>query len=77
LNEVYRVLLLLAGSWRSTKRKRDVYGRDGGKSSVVAVVCCSGGRDPVTVRLLLNSDPNMVVSFTATTGGHDGERMSL
>jgi len=53
------VLLLSAGSWHSTKRKRDVYGRDGGKSSVVAVVCCSGGRDPVTVRLLLNSDPNM------------------
>ena len=42
LNEIYRVLLLSARGWRSAKRKRDVYGGDGGKSSAVTVVYSSG-----------------------------------
>jgi len=77
LNEVYRVLLLSAGGWHSTERKRDVYGRDGGNSSAAVVVCYSGGRDPATMWLLLIAYPNMIVSFKAITGGHYGERMSF
>jgi hypothetical protein len=42
LNEIYKVLLLSAGGWRSAERKRDVYGRDGGNSSAAGVVCSSG-----------------------------------
>jgi hypothetical protein len=42
LNEIYKVLLLSAGGWRSAERKRDVYGRDGENSSAAGVVCSSG-----------------------------------
>ena len=65
----------------SCRRVSDVALIEAGKKTscchVTAAVCCFGRNDPATVLLLLIAAHSVVVSFTAATGDHDGERKLL